>query len=164
MLGNALVENLSKLHSINFMLAIAKFETREGKLNKIARAKLHKIFTKCIKHHKRAGIWSIAQQDEGAAQLEESKMTSLYPNLKTVNIKRRHYFCPPQSWCAHKKGFEVGEKAYHLDGCFKKLLLSLYKRYTSHPMLNKLFASFTTNDLKTFNFIMEQVSSMERSG
>ena len=39
------------------------------------------VLTKCIKNHAKAGILSTAEQDEGAAELKQSLMASLYNNL-----------------------------------------------------------------------------------
>ena len=123
-----------------------------NRLGKKTRSKLRKYFTKCIKHHAKSGILSTAEQDEGAAELKQSLMASLYHSLKIDDLERRHHFCPPgESWCAHKRGAEVVDKDHHLHACFEELLLPLYERYTSRPMLNKLLAGLTTNDLEAFN-------------
>ena len=124
------------------------------RLGKFTKTKLRQYFTNAVRSNVRPGIITRQQEDQAVVKMRTAILASLYHCLMISDEKKRHQYCPDDSWCEYKKGRVVEEKSHYLNSCFEEVLLPIYRYYTTHQMLSRMVSGMTTNNLENANSVL----------
>ncbi|EDO41956.1 predicted protein [Nematostella vectensis] len=125
-----------------------------GRSGRPAIEKLQKYYGNAIRNNVKQGVLSTNQRAEAISNIKMEIMGGLYHSCK-LPVKKRHQFCPVNSFCAYKnltKTFK--EKKHHLDPVFVDFLKPTYDRLTSDALLERCLPGNTQNPNERLNSLV----------